>query len=220
MFQQEKFRYGQFENFEMLEMPYSGDDLSMVLMLPNELDGLVELEASLTRDLFEESVAGLGNLRVQVHLPKFTFEDEANLGTLLQDLGMTDAFSDLADFSGIADEPLKISDVFHKTFIDLNESGTEAAAATAVGGMMRTDSLPTPPPVFRADHPFLFALRDTHSGSLLFLGRMADPDGATAASAATVPEPESIGLMIFGVLFLGAVRRRRGASGNCLTDCP
>jgi serpin B len=124
--------------------------------------------------MFQESVDALREEEVDVHLPKFTFSDNFNLGSALHEMGMTDAFDpNQADFDGIADRQLydlHISGVFHKTFIDVNEVGTEAAAATGV--VIGITSVPPPPPEFRADHPFLFALRDVHSGSLLFFGRL------------------------------------------------
>jgi serpin B len=184
MFQKAKFRHGSFAGYQMLEMPYSGDDLSMVVMLPDEVDGLTELESKLSIDVFQQRVGSLQEKEVDVHLPKFTFSDEFNLGRTLQDMGMTDAFvAGQADFDGIADRSLfdlYITGVFHKTFIDVNEVGTEAAAATGV--VIGITSVPPPPPVFRADHPFLFALRDVHSGSLLFFGRLNKPEIAAANS--------------------------------------
>jgi serpin B len=187
MYQQASFRYGSFDQFQMLEMPYSGDDLSMVIMLPNQVNGLAELESQLSIDLLQESVASLQEQDVKVHLPKFTFSDQFDLTSSLQELGMTDAFvPGIADFDGIADRELfdlHISGVFHKTFIDVNEVGTEAAAATGV--VVGVTSIPPPPPVFRADHPFLFALRDAHSGSLLFLGRLNRPEIVATSSIPT-----------------------------------
>jgi serpin B len=184
MFQRAEFRYGSFDNFQMLEMPYSGDDLSMVIMLPKQADGLDSLESQLSIDAFQESVDSLQEEEVDVHLPKFSFSDDFDLGSKLQDMGMTDAFNpSLADFDGIADRQvydLHISGVFHKTFIDVNEVGTEAAAATGV--VIGPTSVPPPPPEFRADHPFLFALRDVHSGSLLFFGRLNEPEILSTSS--------------------------------------
>jgi serpin B len=188
MYQKAEFRYGSFDNFQMLEMPYSGDDLSMVIMLPHQADGVAQLESQLTSDMFHQSVGSLQKQEVEVHLPKFTFDDDFELTGPLQGMGMTDAFdSGLANFDGIADRSvydMHISGVFHKTFIDVNEVGTEAAAATGV--VIGVTSVPPPPPVFRADHPFLFALRDAHSGSLLFLGRLNEPEIATISSVAPV----------------------------------
>lgn len=208
MYQRNVLKYGQFADFQMLEMPYAGDDLSMVVLLPNERDGLAALEQSLSRNMFDESIEALKNREVDVYLPKFTFEDKAKLKAPLQSLGMIDAF-DGGDFSGISEASSQIDEVYHQTFIDVNESGTEAAAATAVVMIWVTAAswTPPPPPVFRADHPFLFALRDTHSGSLLFLGRMADPNGATAA--ASVPEPGT-GCMALAAMIALAASTRAG----------
>jgi serpin B len=109
-----------------------------------------------------------------VAFPKFTFTSEFSLADTLAAMGMPDAFSSAADFSGMdGTKTLYVSAVVHKAFVDVNEEGTEAAAATGVG-ISRT-SLPQRTPVFRADRPFLFLIRDRRSGSVLFLGRVADP---------------------------------------------
>jgi serpin B len=206
MRQLQTFRYGRFDTFQMLEMPYAGDDLSMVVVLPNDRNGLPALEATFSAERFSASLEGLWPREVMVYLPKFTFEASTRLGDPLMDLGMVRAFGG-GDFSGISDEGLQIDEVYHKTFIDVNESGTEAAAATAVVATV-TSCIPSPPPVFQADHPFLFALRDMHTGSLLFLGRMGDP-GAASASA-LVPEPSSCVFCV--ALFAALACRRRRAS--------
>lgn len=203
MYQRNVLKHAQFDDFQMLEIPYAGDDLTMVVMLPNERDGLAALEASLDAERFQESVDDLERRKVDLYLPKFTFRDNATLKTPLQSLGMIDAFSD-ADFSGIADGGMQISNVIHKTFIDVNEIGTEAAGATAV--IIESTSINPASPVFRADHPFLFGLRDAHTGSLLFLGRMTDPAAATAA--ASVPEPATAALLLMAI---AGVWRRNAA---------
>ena len=151
MFQKESFRYGDFDGYQMLEMPYAGDDLSMVVVLPREVDGLAALEGSLTADELTTSLDARAAQETLVYLPKFTFGDTVGLTDLLQGLGMTDAFSPgVVDLTGIADAELSISGVFHKTFIDVNEEGTEAAAATAVVIELTSALYPfTPPPVFR-----------------------------------------------------------------------
>jgi len=203
MFQEQSFRYAQLDNFQILEMPYAGDDLSMVVMLPSEADGLADLEASLTNELLDTSLEAMRNQKVQVHLPKFTFDDSFNLKGVLTDMGMEDAFTGAADFSGMADGgDLSISGVLHKTFIDVSEEGTEAAAATGVIVGITDITFPTPPPVFRADQPFLFALRDTSSGSLLFMGRVTQP-GELVAASVTVPEPSTVLLLFVAVLVCG-----------------
>ena len=113
---------------------------------------------------------------------------------------MPDAFGDSADFTGMADADLVIDGVVHKTFIDVSEEGTEAAAATGITvGVTSIEIDPSPPPLFRADHPFLFALRYTHSDSLLFLGRVTRPDELRSPST-SVPEPSSTLLCLLALL--------------------
>ena len=217
MFQRQQFRYGAFDGFQMLEMPYSGDDLSMVVMLPDTQDGLHDLEASLTSEQLDESLASMSKRDVLVYLPKFKFDASFELSDTLKAMGMTDAFHG-GDFSGIADGGLEISGVLHKAFIDVNEAGTEAAAATAV--VIGTTSAiinPLSPTVFRADHPFLFALRDTHSGSLMFLGRVTEPGESTisALGGPNVPEPASV-LLLLARSRVGATDTAPSSGGqNC-----
>ena len=111
---------------------------------------------------------------VDVTLPKFTFESEFLLRETLEAMGMTVPFSPAADFTGMRESGgLSIDEAFHKTFIDLNEKGVEAAAATAV--VMNDAALPPPPETFTADRPFLFLIRDRSTGAVLFLGRLMDP---------------------------------------------
>ncbi len=177
MHQTEKFGYAEDEGLQVLELPYVGKELSMVVLLPKSADGLADLEKSLTAENLEKWLAGLRRRNVVVALPRFKVTCGFALGKALKSMGMTDAFSPAAaDFSGMngGKEPLWIGAVIHKAFVEVNEEGTEAAAATAVmmvGGMAR----PEPTPVFRADHPFLFLIRDTRTGSILFLGRVANP---------------------------------------------
>lgn len=220
MFQRQVFRYGAFDGYQMLEMPYAGDDLSMVVMLPDMPDGLAQFEQSLTAEKFNSSLATIYHQDVLTYLPKFKFEASFGLADTLQDMGMADAFSDQADLTGIADADLYISDVLHKAFIDVNEEGTEAAAATAVVVGTTCVCDPPEPPVFRADHPFMFALRDTHSGSLLFLGRVTAPgDSAiTGATGSVVPEPASVLPLAAGMATWSLRRRRRRARRRCMAN--
>jgi serpin B len=109
-----------------------------------------------------------------VYLPKFKMTSQFSMAKMLAAMGMPDAFSGAADFSGMnGKRDLFISAVIHKAFVEVNEEGTEAAAATAV--VMRLTAIPTPPPVFRADHPFIFMIKDNSSGSILFMGRVSNP---------------------------------------------
>ena len=166
-------------SFQALEMPYGGNDLSMVVLLPKKIDGLADLEKELTADKLAGWVGKLHRQKVIVSLPKFKTEQRVSLKQTLSDMGMKLAFlDDKADLSGVAGEPhdLHISDVIHKAFIDVNEEGTEAAAATAVAvATASAVRVPQPTPEFRADHPFLFLIRDTRNDSILFLGRLAEP---------------------------------------------
>lgn len=127
-----------------------------------------------------ESLTGwLGTLagrNVQVSLPKFRAESEFSLRQALSTMGMPTAFTSRADFSGIDPKGrLAISEAVHKAFVDVSEQGTEAAAATGIAVHATAMRRPEPPVVFRADHPFLFLIRDTGSGTVLFIGRLMDP---------------------------------------------
>jgi len=169
--------YAESLGLQVLELPYAGGDLSMLVLLPTRVDGLGDLEAGLTAENLTAWTANLKSHKVAVFLPKFKSTSEFRLAGTLAALGMSDAFSGRADFSGMdGRKDLFISDVIHKAFVEVNEEGTEAAAATAmvmVGSA--APSNPRPIPVFRADHPFLFLIRDNRNGSVLFLGRVTDP---------------------------------------------
>ncbi len=171
------FRYAESPSLQVLELPYMGGDLSMLVLLPRTVDGLGNLEAELTTQNLTSWIANLQNQKLAVFLPKFKSTSEFSLAGTLAALGMSDAFSSQADFSGMdGQKDLFFSDVIHKAFVEVNEEGTEAAAATAVvmfGSGAPQNSQPVS--VFRADHPFLFLIRDNRNGSVLFLGRVTDP---------------------------------------------
>lgn len=166
--------------FQALEMPYKSRDLSMIVFLPKDMDGLPAFEQSLTAPNVRQWLSQLQPVpRVIVTFPKFKVTEQLELGSTLGAMGMPSAFAmSAADFSGMTgNRELFLSAVIHKAFIDVNEVGTEAAAATAavmVGMAMRAPG-PTPPPEFRADHPFVFVIRDNRSGGILFMGRLTDP---------------------------------------------
>jgi serpin B len=154
----------------------------MLILLPDNVDGLPALEHSLTTGNFEKWTGALGyEDRVIVYLPRFKITQQFELSSTLEGLGMKAAFDpDSADFSAMTgDKSLVISAAIHKAYIDLDENGTEAAAATAVIVEMATamapQYAPPPPIVFTADHPFLFLIRDNASGAILFMGRVTDP---------------------------------------------
>jgi serpin B len=164
-------RYASGEGWRAVEIPYIGRSLAMTVILPDNLAGF---EETLTADAFAAITGALTEAQVALAFPKFGIETKAELGPILAALGMPSAFDDRADFSGITTaEQLLISNVIHQANIDVDEKGTEAAAATAV--VMRATAMPAEPVAFRADRPFLFALRDVPTGAILFLGRVGDP---------------------------------------------
>ncbi len=175
MHQTEDFRYGDTGPAQVLEMPYQGNLLSMIVLLPRERDGLATLEAALTPDTLREALGALSHDEVRVTFPRFTFRWSASLVPALQSLGMPTPFTDRADFSGMAETPLSISEVVQEAFIQVDETGTEATAATALTLGATSMPMGDPPPEFRADHPFLFLIRDNATGTILFLGRVLDP---------------------------------------------
>jgi serpin B len=175
MNQTNQFGYLDADAFQMLEMPYVGKDLSMVVLLPKKTDGLAEMEKTLTVDKLTGWIGKLRPTRVQVGFPKFKMTKGFSLADTLAKMGMPLAFSDRADFSGMnGSRDLFITGVFHKAFVDVNEEGTEAAAATGV--VVGVRSAPAQKVTrFVADHPFVFVIRDVRSGSVLFMGRVTDP---------------------------------------------
>ena len=170
------FGYHVGRDFTLVSLPYKGDRLSMVLLLPNKRGGLAEVEKKLTAAVLQKELSSLKVCRGTVALPRFTMTRTAYLREELEGMGMILPFSEDADFSGTSTGGrLYIRKVIHKAFIEVDELGTEAAAATAVEelGIVAVNS---PPPFsFCADHPFLFLIRDSRTGSLLFVGRVSDP---------------------------------------------
>jgi len=170
------FNYFKGPSFQFLEIPYKGKDLSMLVLLPDEIGGLASLEQALTNT--QQWLRQLAPVsKVIVTIPKFKMTQQFELGATLGAMGMPAAFSGSANFSGMTGKrDFATSQVIHKAFVDVNEEGTEAAAATAVTMRALAIRVPDqPPPVFRADHPFVFLIRDNRSESLLFMGRVADP---------------------------------------------
>ena len=207
MRQTSRFRYMETDDFQLLDLPYENDDLSMLLLLPRERDGLSSFEASFSDELLQESIDQMRYVDVSVTLPKFMMTQDFELKDTLVEMGMASPFADAADFSGISSESeLKISKVIHKAFIQVDEQGTEAAAATAVIVGITSTSIPRPPEIFSADHPFAFLIRDNRTDSILFMGRVMEPQWDEAAA---VPEPASWMLALLGILPMVAARRRR-----------
>ncbi len=175
----DRFGYAEGDRFRVLELPYLRHHLSMFIFLPDRVDGLPEFESSMTGEILASWSDRCERRLVDVRLPKFKMTSEFSLCDALKTLGMARVFSPTdADFTGIEERgELFISDVIHKAFVEVDEEGTEAAAATAV--VMDVGTAPPsdrPEPVlFHADHPFLFLIRDRDTGIILFVGRVADP---------------------------------------------
>ncbi|XP_075891846.1 leukocyte elastase inhibitor A-like [Nelusetta ayraudi] len=188
MFQEDRFPFTFIAqvNCQVLELPYKGRDLSMFIFLPQEAaDGTTGLEKSfqsttrlekeLTYENFVEWIqpARMDEVNVQVKMPRFKME--YGLKEVLVSLGMVDAFSaSLSDFTGMSpDQSLTLSDAVHKAYVEVNEKGTEAAAAT---GVVVSTTMYIPPKEFTADHPFLLFIQHNPSRSILFAGRYCSPE--------------------------------------------
>ena len=165
--------YAKHDGYQLVRLPYGAGDLAMTLIVPD--GGLAPLENALGERGLAAVLGGpLASAQVTLALPKFKVRTHAELVDTLKQLGMTDAFDEIrADFGGIADEQLVISQVAHEAYISVDEGGTEATAATGV--VMVPASGSVDPPTVTVDHPFLFAITDTKTGTPLFLGRVTDP---------------------------------------------
>ncbi|MBV8842626.1 MAG: serpin family protein [Bryobacterales bacterium] len=176
MNQTSHFGYAETPLAQILEMRYAGTGIAFDVLLPKNVQGLPDLEKTLTNDSLTGWLGNLSDREVQVSIPKFRAESDFSLGKTLSTMGMPTAFTGRADFSGIsAKGGLQVGEVVHKAFVDVTEQGTEAAAATGIAVTMAAVLVPRPPLVFRADHPFMFVIRDVHSGTILFIGRLMSP---------------------------------------------
>jgi len=174
MYQEARFGYARHDGMQLLRLPYEGRQVSMIVLLPDAADGLPSLEASLNADQLAEWMEDLKEVDVQVYVPRFEMSSQFSLRQALVALGIETAFdAKRADFSPmLGRRELYISAAVHKAFVEVNEEGTEAAAATAV--MMGIESV-REVPVFRADHPFVFLIHDARTDSILFVGRLSNP---------------------------------------------
>ncbi len=174
----DQFEYSKNSDFELLELPYVNGELAMDIVLPQSHIGLEAAEKKLTPNGLKELLETTRKINVQATIPKFKMESRLKLGSSLKKLGITDAFDNgKADFEGIRkvtkDKNLSISEVIHQAVCEVNEEGTEAAAATAV--TMFGGSAPAQPTIFKVDRPFLFLIRHLKSGAILFMGRYSKP---------------------------------------------
>ncbi|MGD0358364.1 MAG: serpin family protein [Terracidiphilus sp.] len=179
MHQVDAYNYFDGGKFQALGIPYKSDELSMIVFLPKDIGGLPALEQSLTASKMQQWLSQLQPVStVILTMPRFKTTQQFELQGSLGAMGMPQAFGASADFSGMTgSRDLWISAVIHKAFIDVNEEGTEAAAATAITMVTTARYEPDRPPpiVFSADHPFVFLIRDNRSGGILFMGRVTDP---------------------------------------------
>ena len=167
------FNYAETEDVQILELPYKGDDISMLIILP-KLGKLSEVEKNLTLEKLEEWKSKMKRTELSdIYLPKFEFETKYFLKDTLARMGMPTAFSPSADFSGMTGRrDLFISHVIHQAYVKVDEKGAEAAAAT---GVILRKSIPAPEIIFKADHPFIFIIQQKSTGNILFIGRIVEP---------------------------------------------
>jgi len=173
MHQSGKFKLHEERGLQVVELPFTGNDLSMVLLVPTRKDGLAELERTLNPERLAAWLGKMRSQRIEVVVPRFAVTAEFDLKGILSELGMPLAFDrNRADFSGLttAKEPLALSAVLHKAALDVNERGAEASAASGIMVVARGEM-----PQVRADRAFVFLIRDQRSNSLLFLGRLVHP---------------------------------------------
>ncbi len=177
MYQQARFRYAEDKDVQVLELPYGKNDVAMRIFLPKKVANLAVFEKHMTCERMAGLTGTLQQQAVKVWIPRFMMESQFSLADTLKAMGMKLAFDpDNANFEGMAAaDQLFISAVIHKAFVKVDEEGTEAAAAAAVEMKLRGARLPTTPPVFRADHPFVFEIVHQASGAVLFMGRLTTP---------------------------------------------
>ncbi len=181
------FKYVKEKDFQLVELPYKGKQLSMLIFVPEKINGVGRVEKVLSRKNLDKWLGKMKRTFVSVKLPRFKATFSKKLNDAFKSMGMKDAFSfPIADFSGMdGTRMLYIEFVVHKAFVDVNEEGTEAAAATAVG--MAAGSIPPKPITLKIDRPFVFLIRDNMTGSILFMGRITDPTDGKAKSKKRKP---------------------------------
>ena len=178
MYQNGNFGYFENEEIQFLRLPYKAGNVSMELVLPKGDVKLDKVESSLTLEQLNEWRKKSWQRTVLVYLPRFKMNWSFPLKNVLGEMGMKRAFSETGEFGRMSSiKVMQLHDTFHKAFVEVNEKGTEATAATAAGGMNVVSYRHPPPVVFRADHPFLMMLRHQPTGLILFIGRVIDPTG-------------------------------------------
>jgi serpin B len=173
MKQKAKFKICKGQGFTLAEFPYGQGNFVMDVLLPDNVSGANAVIQSLTKAGFNDLVSKLYETEIDLSFPRFKYSYKKTMNEILKDMGMAQAFTDLADFTNISDVRVLISMVLHQAFIETNEEGTEAAAATIIG--IYTTSLPAGPLVLKLDHPFVYIIRETSTNSILFMGKVVNP---------------------------------------------
>ncbi|XP_067898286.1 neuroserpin [Heterodontus francisci] len=181
MYQQGDFYYGEFSDgsneaggvYQVLEMPYNGDEMSMMIVLPRQEVLLATLEPLIKAQLINEWASSVKKQKVEVYLPRFKVMQNIDLKEALAGLGISDMFGVDADLSAMTEKDLHISKAIHSSFIEVNEEGSEAAAASEMIAVSRMMVLN---PQVIADHPFIFLIRNRRTGTILFMGRVMHPE--------------------------------------------
>ena len=175
MYQKDTFNFVQDDNAQYLDMPYGNNAFCMTVILPNDGKTIDNVLNYLTTDSWNNTIKYSQTKVVEVYFPRFKTQNKFLLNDPLKNMGMNLAFTDNADFTNIANAPLKITRVLHDTYVEVTEEGTEAAAVTIVEVGI-TSVLNAPIPVFRVNKPFLFVIREKSTGVILFIGKMGNVD--------------------------------------------
>ncbi|MDY7014998.1 MAG: serpin family protein, partial [Cyanobacteriota bacterium] len=175
MSQSGEYRYAETEQFQAVSLPYGEEgNLSMYIFLPRSESNLQEFSQQLTAENWQLWMQQFGNREGNIEIPRFKLEYEVSLNEALKVLGMETLFDPAeANFSKMTEASVAVNEVKHKTFVEVNEEGTEAAAVTSIG--VRVTSVPPPPFQMTVDRPFFFAIRDDRTGTVLFMGSMVEP---------------------------------------------
>lgn len=172
----EDYKYYENDQIQYLEIPYTSSQISMAIILPKETEGLAEIEEKLDKISLNQWMTKATIQKVNILIPKFKTSFRTSLNKALSDMGIKEAFTEDADFSGMTGgKDLMISNVIHQAFIEVNETGTEAAAATAVVMRMKS-AFAAEEMFFNANHPFIFIIKDNETNSILFMGRIINPE--------------------------------------------
>lgn len=176
MRQEDRFFYTENPALQMLQLPYADSNLAMIILLPKANHQLNEMFNVLNADSLNQLLSSIRQVKINLSMPKFNIESSFNdLSQSLQTMGLTDAFTDKANFTNMTENQLMISDVIQKALIKVDEQGTIAAAASGIVMVGSSYPVPEPPIVFNADHPFMYIIFDTQSRLILFMGKVSDP---------------------------------------------